>query len=167
MVPISFATPRLSAEKLDASHLSDLTALHLDPEVSRYIGGVRSPESTADYLARNLAHWVTHEFGLWVFRTSDGLFAGRAGIRHLTFNDKPEVEIAYTFRREMWGYGLATEVAEVLVQLWRSRLSIPSLVGIACVEHTASRRVLEKTGFAYECDTVDVGEEVAVYRLWR
>jgi len=28
-------TPRLVAEKLDPSHLGDLTTLHLDPEVGR------------------------------------------------------------------------------------------------------------------------------------
>jgi hypothetical protein len=41
-----FSTPRLTAERLNESHLKDLVALHLDPEVSRYLGGVRSAETT-------------------------------------------------------------------------------------------------------------------------
>ena len=44
----SFTTPRLSAEKLRQAHLADLVALHLDPDVMRYVGGVRSPETTRD-----------------------------------------------------------------------------------------------------------------------
>jgi RimJ/RimL family protein N-acetyltransferase len=155
-------TPRLVAEKLDPSHLGDLTTLHLDPEVGRYVGGVRSPEATADYLARNLAHWAAHDFGLWVFRTNDGRFAGRAGIRHIVLEDRPEVEIAYAFRREMWGQGLATEVSEALTGIWHKQLSLPSLVGIACVENVASWRVLEKTGFIYEKQAIDLDEVVAV-----
>jgi hypothetical protein len=46
-----FSTPRLTAERLNESHLEDLAALHLDPEVSRYLGGVRSAETTKTYLA--------------------------------------------------------------------------------------------------------------------
>ena len=49
-----FATARLTAEKLDLTHLNDLTRLHLDPDVSLYLGGVRSPEATKTYLDINL-----------------------------------------------------------------------------------------------------------------
>lgn len=162
-----FSTQRLAAEKLAPRHLAELTALHLDPEVGRFVGGVRSPGATADYLARNLAHWTAHGFGLWVFRTSDGRFVGRAGIRHLVLEGAPEVEILYALRPETWGQGLATEISASLVRIWRTYLSIPSLVGVACVDHVASRRVLEKTGFSYERAAFDYGDEVAVYRLRR
>ena len=43
-----FASRRLTAEKLHEGHLADLVALHLDPDVMRYVGGVRSPETTRD-----------------------------------------------------------------------------------------------------------------------
>jgi hypothetical protein len=74
-----FGTESLTAEKLRENHLADLVALHLDPEVSRYLGGVRSAEATKTYLAVNMAHWDQHGFGLFVLRTKDGTFAGRAG----------------------------------------------------------------------------------------
>jgi RimJ/RimL family protein N-acetyltransferase len=164
---MNFATERLSAEKLDPNHLGELTALHLDPEVSRYLGGVRTPEETSAYLDANLAHWADHGFGLWIVRTGDGAFAGRVGIRHTVLEDGPKVEIAYTFKRELWGQGLATEVAEALANLWRTWLAVPSLVGIASVSNLASRRVLEKTGFAYEREATYHGEPVVVYRLAR
>jgi hypothetical protein len=76
-----FSTSRLTAERLHEGHLADLVALHLDPDVSRYLGGVRSPEETETYLTVNIAHWERHGFGLWVLRTHTGEFAGRAGIR--------------------------------------------------------------------------------------
>src|SRR4051812_37769987 len=74
-----FRTARLSAERLRENHLADLVALHLDAEVSRYLGGVRPAERTKTYLEANMAHWDQHGFGLWVLRTKDGAFAGRAG----------------------------------------------------------------------------------------
>jgi len=52
-----FATDRLIAERLREDHLADLVARHLDPDVSRYIGGVRSAEATKAYLATGMAPW--------------------------------------------------------------------------------------------------------------
>ena len=96
-----FRTNRLTAEKLRDDDLADLVALHLDPEVSRYLGGVRSAETTKTYLAANMAHWDQHGFGLWALRTKDGEFAGRAGIRHILVDGIDEIEIAYTFKRDL------------------------------------------------------------------
>ena len=122
-----FSTDRLTAERLNGSHLSDLVALHLDAEVSRYLGGRRSAEVTKAYLATNIAHWERHGFGLWVLRTKDGAFAGRAGIRHILVDGMDEIEIAYTFRRDLWGQGLASEIATALTEIGavRAEIAVP------------------------------------------
>ena len=95
-----FTTERLIAERLREDHLADLVALHLDPEVSRYLGGVRTPEATQQYLAVAMAHWDQRGFGLWALRTQAGEFAGRAGIRNAIVEGAPEFEILYTLKRE-------------------------------------------------------------------
>jgi RimJ/RimL family protein N-acetyltransferase len=160
----AFATARLTAERLSPAHLEDLVPLHLDEEVSRYLGGVRSREQTKAYLAANLAHWDRYGFGLWVFRNAAGVFVGRAGIRRLEVDGVDEIEIAYTLARPFWGQGLASEIAAALTEIGLGPLALPQLVGIASVENTASRRVLEKSGFALEGVTLHHGEKVAVYR---
>jgi len=162
--PDRFSTGRLTAEKLHESHLSDLVALHLDPEVSRYLGGVRSPEVTKEYLKTNMAHWDRHGFGLWALRTRAGEFAGRAGIRHLAFDDFAEIEIAYTFKRSCWGQGFASEIAGALTQIGLLQLKLPSLVGLIHVRNAASRRVVEKLGYILERTTRYHGEDVVIYR---
>jgi RimJ/RimL family protein N-acetyltransferase len=162
-----FDTERLSAERLHQGHLQDLVTLHLDPDVSRYLGGVRSAEATENYLAVNIAHWDRHGFGLWVLRTKSGEFAGRAGIRHVVVEDTSEIEIAYTFRRTLWGQGLACEIAGALTTIARSQLQLPSLVGLVALANGASRRVLEKTGFSLERHARFHREEVALYRSQR
>ena len=160
----NFSTSRLTAERLRESHLADLVALHLDPEVSRLLGGVRSPEATKEYLSVNMAHWDRHGFGLWVLRTRSGEFAGRAGIRHLVIDDVMEVEVAYTFKRALWGQGLASEITHALTDIGLSQLALPSLVGIVSVENVASQRVLEKSGYALERSTRYHGSAVVLYR---
>jgi len=160
-----FRTDRLAAERLYESHLNDLVSLHLDPEVSRYLGGVRSADVTKTYLATNMAHWDEHGFGLWALRTKDGAFAGRAGIRHILVDGVDEIEIAYTFRRELWGQGLASEIATTLTAIGLSQLKLPSLIGLVSVEHGASRRVLEKANYLLEKHTTHHGEDVVIYRI--
>jgi len=163
----SFSTTRLTAERLNESHLADLVALHLDPEVSRYLGGVRTPEVTKTYLATNMAHWDQHGFGLWVLRTKDGAFAGRAGIRHLLVDGVDEIEIFYAFRLDVWGQGFASEIAAALTEIGLSQLALPSLIGLVFVGNGASRRVLEKANYVLEKSTNRHGEDVVIYRIRR
>lgn len=162
-----FTTRRLEARRLTLGDLPDLVRLHLDPEVSRFLGGVRSPEATAAYLDTNMRHWVDHGFGLWTLRTRDGSFVGRAGLRYVDVEGVVELEIAYTFVREAWGKGLATEIAEALVDRWRTRLPDPSLVGLVMKGHVASEWILQKVGLSYERDADFHGEPCGVFRLRR
>jgi RimJ/RimL family protein N-acetyltransferase len=159
-----FSTTRLTAEKLQEGHLTDLVSLHLDSDVSRYLGGVRSPDVTKTYLKINMAHWDHYGFGLWVLKTHAGEFAGRAGIRHVVVDDVDEVEVAYTFKRTLWGYGLASEIASTLTSIGLLQLKLPSLVGLVSVENKASRRVLEKSNFSLQRNMIFRGEETVVYR---
>lgn len=159
-----FSTTRLTAERLNETHLSDFVALHLDSDVSRYLGGVRTPEVTATYLATNMAHWDQHGFGLWALRTKDGVFAGRAGIRHIPVDGIDEIEIAYAFRRECWGQGFASEIAVALTDIGLSHHELPSLIGLVYVDNRASRRVLEKANYVLEKSMTRRGEDVVIYR---
>jgi RimJ/RimL family protein N-acetyltransferase len=162
-----FSTERLTAERSREDHLADLVALHLDAEVSRYLGGVRSAETTRAYLAVNMAHWDRHGFGLWALRTRDGAFAGRAGIRHIVVDGTAEVEIAYTFKRDLWGQGLASEIATALTRIGLSQLELPSLIGLVAVGNGASRRILEKSNYVLERSTAHDRDDVVIYRRQR
>jgi RimJ/RimL family protein N-acetyltransferase len=143
----NISTKRLRAEKLSENDLADLVELHLDAEVSRYLGGVRSAEATKAYVVVNLEHWAKHGFGLWVLRTHDGEFVGRAGIRHIVVGTDKEVEVVYTLKQASWGQGLASEAVSAMIGSLDRRTSVPSLIGLASLENAASRRVLEKSGF--------------------
>lgn len=159
-----FGTTRLTAERLCRRHLADLVALHLDPEVSRYLGGVRSPAATDTWLQASIAHWQQHGFGLWALQLRSGEFAGRAGLRHTVLDGVDEIEIVFTFKRALWGQGLASEITQALVTLGLLQLKLPSLIGVVATGNAASRRVLEKSGFAPEGGRQTRGEAVVIYR---
>lgn len=162
-----FSTTRLKATRLAREDLPDLVQLHLDSEVSRFLGGVRTPTQTAAYLETSLRHWADHGLGLWTLRTHDGAFVGRAGLRHVELEGVPELEVAYTFARSAWGQGLATEIARVLVEVWERRCPEPSLVGIVMKGNLSSERVLLKAGLAYERDAIFHDAQCGVFRRIR
>lgn len=163
----SFATSRLSARRLSREDLPDLVELHLDGEVSRFLGGIRTPAVTAAYMETNLRHWTDHGVGLWTLRTCDGMFMGRAGLRYVELQGARQLEVAYSFVRSAWGQGFATEITQALVEIWETRCSEPSLVGIVMKGNVPSERVLLKAGFSYECDALFNGECCAVFRRVR
>jgi RimJ/RimL family protein N-acetyltransferase len=162
-----FSTPRLTATRLSRQDLPHLVALHLDPEVSRFIGGVRTPASTEAYLERSLRHWDDHGFGLWSLRAADGAFVGRAGLRWIEVDGAAELEIAYTLAARYWRLGLASEIVTALVGIWKERRPGTSLVGVVTKGHAASERVLLKAGFAFERETTFDGEPCGIFRLTR
>ena len=163
----TFATARLRAAKLSLADRDDLVALHLDPEASRYLGGVRSPEATDAYIDTGLRHWDDHGVGLWTLRTVDGVFVGRAALRYIDLEGVREFEIAYALARDAWGQGLATEIATALTGIWRTRLDQPTLVGVVVKGNAGSENVLRKTGFTYERDARFHDADCGVFRLQR
>jgi ribosomal-protein-alanine N-acetyltransferase len=163
----SLATARLRAAKLSPADREDLVALHLDPEVSRYLGGVRSAEATDRYIETGLKHWDDHGVGLWTLRGLDGAFVGRAALRYVHLEGDQEFEIAYALARNAWGLGLATEISAALVDLWKRRFDQPALVGVVIKGNAGSENVLRKSGFAYERDARFHDAECSVYRLHR
>lgn len=163
----TFATSRVRAARLAHEDLPDLVELHLDSEVSRFLGGIRTPAATADYLAANLRHWTDHGLGLWTLRSNDGTFLGRAGLRYIDIEGARELEIAYALARRAWGQGIASEIAQALVALWEAHCSDASLVGIVMKGNGASERVLLKVGFRYERDAVFQDEVCSVFRRTR
>ena len=162
----SFATPRLNATRLAREDLADLAALHLDEEVSRFLGGVRTPEVTSAYIDTNMRHWDEHGLGLWTLRSADGAFMGRAGLRYVDLEGVRELEIAYALAKPAWGQGIATEIAQVLVDIWEAR-DDPSLVGIVVKGNRPSENVLQKAGLSYERDAVFHDAACGVFRRVR
>jgi len=120
-----------------------------DPEVTRYLGWFthQSVVDTEAFLAFSDAEWERWPAGPFlVFLRSDGRLVGSTG---LGFESLHRASTGYVLARDAWGQGYATEMARVMVEL-ASALGVERLQAVCHHEHGASRRVLEKAGFAYE-----------------
>jgi [ribosomal protein S5]-alanine N-acetyltransferase len=161
----SFSTARLGAERLTADHWDDLRRMDQDARFMAELGGVRDAAGTLAYLERNMAHWAAHGFGLWMLRHHDtGAVIGRAVLRHLDVDGTDEIETGYGFLPDLWGRGLATEIARACVYIGRERLGLASVIGITVRTNTASQQVMRKAGLRYERDIVHAGLPHLLFR---
>ena len=163
--PDSFATPRLTTERLREHHFADILRMHADARQMETLGGVKNEEQTREYLDWNLGHWDRHGFGLWILRERrDGPVIGRALLRHLSVEGRDEVEAGYSFNPEYWGRGYATEIATTLVRLGLEQMGLPAIVAITLPTNEASKRVLVKSGLEPAGQTVHAGVAHSLFR---
>jgi ribosomal-protein-alanine N-acetyltransferase len=152
-------TERLRLRPMCDDDYEPLCALYADPEVMRYVAGVRTREQTRERLDVMIDHWARHGFGICaLFHRPDDAFVGRCGVCYARAG---EAELAYTLARPFWGRGLATEAARAASATAFERFRLPQIVAYADVQNTASQRVMIKLGMrpdgtahVHGCDAV-------------
>jgi ribosomal-protein-alanine N-acetyltransferase len=160
------ATDRLRLRPMRESDLDDLSAMYADPEVMRNLGNGRpvDREAAAERLRRMLAHWDKYGFGIWaVCDKAGGRFLGRCGYGNL--HDYPDMELAYSLRRDAWGSGYCTEAARAVVRHAFQATKLPRLMAVARPRNLASVNVMRKLGMAYQKVITFDGGDAVLYTL--
>jgi RimJ/RimL family protein N-acetyltransferase len=164
-------TARMVAERLRPQHQDELARLLGDPRVARTLWPGQAPPSEAQLLhslADKLDHWERYGFGLWLLRDRvTSAVVGRGGLQHTRVAGAGEVEAGWAIAPERWGEGLATELAHASVEAGFGTLGLEHIIALALPTNVASRRVMEKSGFAYERDVVYSGMAHVLYRIGR
>ena len=168
LAPVTLETPRMTGEPLGPEHEAELADLTLDPRVYRTLWPWAYPPTRADVragLVDKRDHWERFGFGLWLLRDrASGEMVGRGGLQYTDAIGGFAVEAAWAITPERWGQGLATELARASVEVAFGPLGVDELIAITLPENRASRRVMEKAGFAYDCDIEHADLAHALYR---
>jgi RimJ/RimL family protein N-acetyltransferase len=158
-------TARLLLRPIEPSDLDGLTALHADPEVTRFI---RPLDRAAARARIQLAEreWEERGYGLVaVLDRKDGKFLGRAGLKYWPEFD--ETELGWALRRDAWGHGYATEASRACLEWGLSEFDMPYLTAMIDADNVRSVRVAERLGLAPIRDDVLLGDPVVVYGTQR
>ena len=145
-------------------------ALYRDPEMRRYFpDGTLTLEETREEVEWYLNGHPRHpELGLWAtIHKETGQFIGRCGLLPWTIDGQFEVEIAYMIAKSHWGQGLGTEAAQGIRDYAFEKLELTRLVCLITPGNTASVRVAEKTGMAFEKTGEDELGPFHLYALQR
>ena len=120
-----------------------------DPEVTRYLAWPRhlTIEATRRFLEFSDDEWTRWPAGPYVIEDrATGRLLGGTG---LGFESPVSASTGYVLTRDAWGRGFATEALVAMVELAR-QAGVIRLYALCHADHRASRRVLEKGGFAAE-----------------
>lgn len=159
-------TARLTCRRMGVDDHELLHRLNSDTRTVATLGGLRTAEQTRTCHERHLQHWAEHGFGWWLwFEEGSGAFVGRGGLRHLTLEGIPEIELGYALLSDHWGRGLGTEFARAAVRLGFELLHLSEIIAVTLPTNAASQNVMRKTGFRYERDCVHADMPHVLYRL--
>ena len=171
----SLETERLYLRRMDHSDLNYFIGIHGNPVVARYIGSgkPRSGAETEQWFEDVQASYDNANLGqLTVIRKSDGARIGRCGLSdavvekvkrpgHLRkgwfFSAHAPVgielehlpELGYTFGKDHWGKGYATEAARSVYAYTQRELGYPTIMSVIHSENAGSRAVVAKFGVRY------------------
>ncbi len=160
-------TARLLGEIPDeAAHFPEICALFADPAVMRWLLLEPFPPDRVRQIMQTWREsWQRDGFGIWVWRErAGGRVIGRGGLRPMTIEGTPELELLYAVRSEFWGNGYCTELARAVADYALNTLRAPSVAAWTLPHNLPSRRVMEKAGFAYERDIEHAGHRHVFYR---
>ena len=157
-------TPRLMLREFTMDDLEPLTALHLDPEVCRFIG-LRTPEQTRNTLSEWIAAYRSLGFAKWaVILRETGEFIGRCGMTPEEYGDGiREPELGWTFARAHWGNGYATEAAAAAIKHWFDVLGHRRIMSLIDPLNVASERVAARIGMTFEGQVLWKGKPAGLY----
>jgi ribosomal-protein-alanine N-acetyltransferase len=145
-------TERLILRKMTPDDAEAVFAYASDPEVSRYTlwETHRSIEDSRAFLELTLGKYEGGEEPDWgVVYKGDHRFVGACGLVNWEI-EHARVEVGFVLSREYWGRGLMPEVVRALIRFGFDTMNVNRIEARCIVENTASARVMEKVGMAYE-----------------
>jgi RimJ/RimL family protein N-acetyltransferase len=121
-----------------------------DPDVTRFLGwpthtSLAETQAFVQFSAGEWGRWPAGPYLIW---SRDGRLLGGTG---LGFEEPHRAVTGYVLAKDAWGQGYATEALRAMVDL-AHQLGVRRLYALCHPAHRASRRVLEKCGFAQDAD---------------
>lgn len=138
---------RLVLRRFRMDDLPLLTELNADPEVMRWLGGVRTAEQTAGWMQARILDYYDEHPGLGVWATvlrGSGECVGFHLLNHI--QGESLIQVGYRLLRRHWGRGYATEMTVALLDHGYRRLGLERITAITALENHASQQVLLKAG---------------------
>jgi 2'-hydroxyisoflavone reductase len=144
-----FETERTIVREFREGDADEAFIFYSDPEVMKFIGkgDTHISENQKDeVIQRRQKYYREHPgLGIWaVIEKETGMLIGHTALIELNNNGVTEVEVAYLLRKDKWGKGFATELADATIKYGFDKLDLEKIVAVVYPENKASIKVLEK-----------------------
>ncbi|HEY6250097.1 MAG TPA: GNAT family N-acetyltransferase [Candidatus Angelobacter sp.] len=103
------------------------------------------------WIRRNIDRYERDGYGLWAMvLKASGEMIGDCGCVMQEVEGRPQLEIGYHVRRDLWGNGYAAEAAGACMNYAFTRLGVERVISMIRPENRNSIRVAEKNGLTRE-----------------
>ena len=145
-------TERLLVRQWRESDIEPFARLNADPEVTRYLGGVRTRERSVAWVQAARTEIEERGWGLWAVEVPGTVGCiGFVGLTPLPpeVPQAPGIEVGWRLAREHWGHGYATEAARAALDFGFEELGLDEIVSMTAAANLRSRRVMERLEMTY------------------
>jgi RimJ/RimL family protein N-acetyltransferase len=147
----------LYSERLYMRQITDndwplFLALHVDPQVIRYVCDAPTKSHTREKFEARLPQWMpnsAHWLCLVIFDIQTHNPLGVTGLK-LEFSNSSSAEVGYLLLQQYQGRGYGSESLQAVMTFARDVLGLRALKGVVTEGNHASCRMLEKCGFVLE-----------------
>ena len=143
------ATERLRLREWREADKALLAQIHSDPDVMRFLGGVKTFDETSEIVDRLMEMFRAGEPGFWATeRISDGKLIGWIGLHKLgsEYPFGPAVEIGWRLGRGFWNQGYATEGARAALAYAFDILDALRVFAFTALANERSEAVMRRIG---------------------
>lgn len=144
------------------SDYDDVKKLYTNPDVRKFLGGVRqkvSIEAALDDMLRK-----NDDCFYWAVRKKHtGDFMGLISLD--SHHDGLHLEISYQFLPQWWGKGYATEAVQLIINYGLNELKLSKIVAETQTANISSCKLLERVGMELEQTISRFGAEQAIYSI--
>jgi ribosomal-protein-alanine N-acetyltransferase len=143
----------------DLDHLASLVT---DPRVMQRVGGCIPRDEVAGLLDRYLRGDDDPRIVAVRAAEIDGVYVGSGQLVVSTL-EPDALEVGYLVHADHQQRGIGTAIARALAAIADTELGGRRLIATVDLDHAASRRVLEKAGFALDRIATDGSGDYAIY----
>lgn len=168
--PAYSTTQRLIIRPLTLNDVETWRAFTQDPVAMEFMMTFYKAETdiAAHWIGFQLKRYTEGRYGLMALldkQTNE--LAGMCGLLAQVIDDVPELEVGYHIMPQHWGKGYAPEAAKFFINFAFDNNLADSIISVIDVGNVKSQRVADKNGLFREKQTVQMGDDVFVYRKFK
>ena len=177
---LQLVSARLFLRPLLENDVDLVLELFTDPEIMEYAGGPVKSERIRSEIAASVQRGADGSIGVWcICKAQTKAPIGTIALLPLPVEAEDtewelvrtgempdgDIEIGYFLRKEEWRQGYISEAVSRVLEFAFSVASLEEIVAVIDPRNTASRKVLERTGFLSEGDRRAYRETYPGFRL--